>query len=163
MQTSLSINNTVILTDAEKDETLLSLLRNENIISAKCGCTKGICGSCTILMDDKPVPSCLIPIGLITTQRIITLEHFALTDEYEDIIQGLQKANVTLCGFCTAGKIFAIHEIINSEETPTRGDILRRMRTFTCLCTNTELLIDAVLKAYDIRLERKGKLEYGRK
>ncbi len=163
MQISLTINNTVTTTEADKDETLLNVLRKNNIISAKCGCTKGVCGSCTVLINDKPVPACLVPIGSITSQSIITLEQFSLTNEYEDIMQGLSQANVSLCGFCDAGKIFAIHEIINENETPTRNAILRRLRTFTCFCTNIELLIDAIFKAYDIRLERKGKVEYGRK
>ncbi len=163
MQTNLQINNGIITTEASKDETLLSVLRSLHVISAKCGCLKGVCGSCTVLINDKPVPSCLIPIGALTSQSIITLEHFSLTDDYEDIIQGLEKANVALCNFCNSGKIFAIHEIINAPNTPNKAEITRRMRTFTCPCTNMELLIDAVFKAYDIRLERKGILEYGRK
>ncbi len=163
MKTSLQINNGIIATEANKDETLLSVLRSLHIISAKCGCLKGVCGSCTVLINEKPVPSCLIPIGSLTTQSIITLEHFSLTDDYEDIIQGLETANVSLCSFCNSGKIFAIHEILNSSTTPNVAEIARRMRTFTCPCTNTELLIDAVFKSYDIRLERKGILEYGRK
>ncbi len=163
IQMILNLNNNIVNIESDKDETLLSVLRNENITSVKCGCTKGMCGSCTVLINNKPVPSCLVPIGSLTNQNIVTLEHFSLTEEFDDIIQGLDKANVKLCGFCNAGKIFAIHDIINQNENPNRSDIIRRMRTFSCLCVSIESLIEAIFKAFDIRLEREGHLEYGRK
>ncbi len=157
------INNSMLTANTDNDATLLSFLRSEHITSVKCGCSKGMCGACTVLIDNKPIPSCLVPMGSLRRQNVITLEHFALTEDYEDIIAGLEKANVKLCSFCKTGKIFAIHEIINSQENPNRADILRRMRTFNCLCTSVETLIDAIFKAFDIRLERKGLQEYGRK
>ncbi len=163
MITQLRINNSTVSIEAKKDETLLTVLRRENITSVKCGCTKGMCGACTVLLDNKPIPSCLVPMGFLSTQHIISLEHFALTNDYEDIIQGLESAEVSLCGFCNTGKIFAIHELINNTETPNRTDIERRMRTYTCPCTNTASLISAIYNAYDIRLERHGREEYGRK
>ncbi len=163
MPTSLSINHNTIITEADKNETLLSVLRSQQITSAKCGCTKGLCGACTVLINNKPTPSCLVPIGSLTNQAVITLEEFSLTEAYDDIIQGLELANVKLCGFCNTGKIFAIHDIIDTKENPNRNSILRRMRTFTCQCTSVESLIDAIFKSFDIRLEREGQAEYGRK
>ncbi len=163
MATNIRINHRTITSDSNKNETLLSVLRSQSIISPKCGCSKGVCGACTVLIDNKPVPACLIPIGSLTTQEVITLEEFALTEEFEDILKGLDLANIKLCGFCNAGKIFAIHDIINTHENPNRIEIIRRMRTYTCQCVSIESLVDAIFKAFDIRLERKGHQEYGRK
>ncbi len=163
MQMNLLLNNNTIRFEGENGETLLSALRRQHITSVKCGCSKGMCGSCTVLIDNKAVPSCLVPIESLTNRKILTLEIFALTNEYDDIMQGLKRANVKLCGFCDTGKIFAIHEILIFDENPNRNDVLRRMRTFSCTCTSVEAMTDAVFKAFDIYTERTGKSEYGRK
>lgn len=160
---NLLLNNKIIPIECNEKETLFSVLRQQEIKSIKCGCKKGLCGACSVLLNNKHIPSCIVPVAAIQNQNIETLESFSETKEYSDIIKGLEIAQVTLCGFCNPGKIFTIHEIISSDEYPNRNDIIRKMKTFTCACTTIESLLDAIYKAYDVRYERIGKVNYGRK
>lgn len=163
MKTNLSLNKKKLTIECDEREILFSVLRQHDIKSIKCGCKKGLCGSCSVLIDNKHVPSCIVPIASVQNKEVITIESFSLTKEYADIMTGLERANVTLCGFCNTGKIFAIHEIISTDEYPNRNDIQKKLKTFTCACSTNENLIDAIYKAYDVRYERIGKEKYGRK
>ncbi len=163
MLINITINGKLSTIDCNGDETLLHILRKNNLVSVKCGCSDSSCGACTVLVNNKPILSCLVPIGAVHNQIIVTLEYFSTTKEYEDVILGLQNADVNLCGFCNASKVFAINEIINTEVTPTRSDIHRQLSPFTCMCTNIEKIFDSVYKAFDIRYERTWKETYAKK
>ncbi len=163
MKIKLTLNNKAIDIECSEEETLFSVLRNQNIKSIKYGDKKGLCEACSVLLNNKQVPASIVPIASVQNQTIITLEGFALSEEYEDIVQGLQRAQISLCGYCNTGKIFAIHDLISSENYPNRNDIITKMKNFTCACTTIETIIDAIYKAYDVRYERIGKNKYGRK
>ena len=102
MKIPIILNGEKTIIDANGDEKLLSVLRNLNLFSAKNGCEEGKCGYCTVLLDDKPVNSCLIPIGIIRDCSIVTLEFFKKTKDYEDIMKGFSQAGINLCGYCNA-------------------------------------------------------------
>lgn len=161
MRIPLTINGESIYIECESDEILLSLLRNLNLNSVKCGCTKGFCGACTVLIEGKPVPSCIIPVATARGRSIITLEHFSKTEEYNDIIKGFEYVGLKLCGFCNAGKIFATNEIIETVQRPDRNLILERIKTFTCICTHDELVVSAIIAASNIHQDRLWSLKYG--
>ena len=163
MKNNYILNNKAVQVECDAQDTLFSLLRKLHIKSTKYGCKNGVCDSCYVLLNKKQVPSCQIPVASVQNQTIETLEHFSLSNEYADIIHGLEKANATLCGYCDSGKIFTIHTIIDSENYPNRNEIITKMKNFTCQCTTIETIIDAIYKAYDIRYERIGKDIYGRK
>ena len=82
------LNSSKVILDAKPSESLLEVLRRQGLLSVKEGCTKGRCGSCTVLLDDRPVPSCVIPVGIVRNASIETLEFFLLTKEGEDITAG---------------------------------------------------------------------------
>lgn len=160
MRIPLIINNESLYIECESDEILLPLLRNLNLISVKCGCTKGFCGACTVLIEGKPVPSCLIPIATARGRSIVTLEFFSTTEKYTDIIKGFEHVGLTLCGFCNAGKIFATNKIIETEQRPDRSTILQHIKTFNCMCTHDDLLVSGIIAASDIRRDRLWSLKY---
>ena len=76
MKIPLYLNNKKIVLSAEPTESLLSVLRKEKLYSVKCGCQKGMCGNCMILLNDKSAASCLIPVGIARDCHIVTLEYF---------------------------------------------------------------------------------------
>jgi len=69
-------------------------LRRLKLFSVKCGCCQGLCASCTVLIGDRAVSSCLIPVASVRNQQIITLEYFKQTESYTDIIKGFEKASM---------------------------------------------------------------------
>ena len=163
MKMNLLLNNKKIEIDCNEQETLFNVLRRQNIKSIKYGCKSGVCNSCYVLLNNKQVPSCMVPVASIQNQSIETLEYFSHSKEYNDIITSFEKAQISLCGHCNTGRIFAIHNIISSSVYPNRNDIINKMKNFTCGCTTIEILMGAIYKAYDIRYERIGKEKYGRK
>ena len=163
MKISLILNNKTTIINCAEQETLFSVLRQQNIKSIKYGCKNGYCDSCYVLLNNKQVPSCMVPIASVQNQTVETLEGFSQSKEYEDIIKGFKLAQVSLCGYCDTGRIFAIHEILSSENYPNRNDVIKKMKNFTCGCTTIENLMDSIYKAYDVRYERIGKDKYGRK
>lgn len=154
MNISTNINGTDVMLSCNPDSSLLSVLRNNKLYSAKRGCEDGICGSCTVLLDGNPVPSCLVPICLVEKKNVQTLEYFQKTDEYADIIKGFNKAGIKLCGFCNAGKIFAARTILLSNSKPTRKSIQEQVSHLSPCCTDEDTLINGIIYALEYHLKR---------
>lgn len=136
-----------VVLDAEPDEKLINILRDSKNFSVKCGCNTGSCGSCTVLLNDKPVPSCLVTAAAVRDCEVITLEAFKKTADWKDIETGFRQHDVHLCGYCDAGKIFAVYELIRAEQRPSKEEIVTIMKQFPCKCCDTERLANSVIIA----------------
>lgn len=156
MNFTLTLNGEKTIIQASPSESLLSVLRNEKLISVKLGCGIGHCGSCTVLYNGKPVPSCKIPIGITMNQEVETLEHFKQTEAYQDILKGFSKAGIKLCGYCNAGKIFAAASILTTREKPTRNSIREQIQHLSPCCTDIDTLINGILYAVESYNRRTG-------
>lgn len=163
MKIPFSLNDKEIVIDAEPDKKLLYILRDNNLFSVKCGCEEGYCSSCTVLLDNKPVPTCIVPIASIRGRKIVTLEYFQKTKDYEDIDNGFKKAGIHLCGFCNTGKIFTAYQIISKTARPTKEHILKEISQLECKCTNRDILVNGILLAASLRRERFSGLPHGKK
>lgn len=154
MKMPLFLNGSKILLDAHPDESLMKVLHKNGCTSVKSGCSSGFCGSCTILLDDKPVASCKIPFGLAKDRDIVTLDYFKKTEEYTIIINGFTKAGIKLCGYCNAGKIFAAYQILKLNKIPTRQEIADYVRYLSPCCTDLETLVNGIIYAIQISNKR---------
>lgn len=154
MIVSLTVNNTEIHIDANPNERLVTVLRRLGFMGVKEACFSGVCGSCMILINEKPVPSCVIPIFQARNKHIITIESFSKTKEYDDIIKGFEIAGVSMCDFCNAGKIFVTHALINSDKKITLETIQDEFSGNLCRCTSYEDLLKGVKEARLIRKRR---------
>lgn len=151
MKISFNLNEERVQVDTIPNERLLHVLRREfRLNSLKPSCLNGQCGSCTVLINGKPVPSCIVPIFKVEGTEIITLEHFKTTEEYKIIANGFEQAGVNMCGFCDAGKIFFAYSILNSgiefSEKETEEKIRRIYSSSMCRCTSFEDLLSAIIK-----------------
>ncbi len=156
MNIPIILNGDRIMIQASADEKLLNVLRQQKCLSVKEGCTKGTCGSCTVLLNKKPVPACKIPIALVINKEIETLEYFYKSETYSDIIKGFSKAGIKLCGFCNAGKIFATAYIIGLNEKPTRDSIRENIKHLSPCCTDIDTLINGIIYSFDFYSRRTG-------
>ena len=154
MNIPVILNGEKMQLNSSADRTLLSVLRENKLLSAKRGCEKGICGSCTVLLDGKPVPSCKVPVALSMNRRIETLEYFQKTEDYSDIAKGFNRAGIKLCGFCNSGKIFAARSIILSNTKPTRDSIREEVKHLSPCCTDEDTLINGIIYAFDYHIKR---------
>ncbi|GMO48692.1 MAG: (2Fe-2S)-binding protein [Termitinemataceae bacterium] len=165
MHVSFTLNGKEINLDTEPNKRLLNILRDDvRLTGSKCGCLSGICGLCSVIFSGDVTPSCLIPAFRLQDKEIITIEHFARSPAYKDIILGFSASGVKTCGICDTGKILTAEQILKNHfeknsnlreaEPLSRKKIAASYETIRCRCTVLGNLIDGVLTAYDIRSRR---------
>ena len=156
MKIPVTLNGSQTILEADPEEKLLTVLRRLRLISVKKGCGKGLCGCCSVLLDSRPVPSCLLPVGAARGSTIITLEHFSKTVDYTDIMNGFKQAGAQLCGYCNAGKVFAVYDLISRVYRPSKEDLMELADGLTCTCTDRNTFINGVLYAVANKHRREG-------
>ena len=134
MSVSLRINKEVHTVDAEPSTPLLWVLRDYlGMVGTKFGCGQGACGACTVLLDGRPVRSCLTPLSAVGEQPIVTIEGLSLDGDHP-----LQKAwdaiDVPQCGYCQAGQIMTAAALLQNTPHPTDDDIDSAMSGVLCRC-----------------------------
>ncbi len=163
MQIEANLNNEHVVFNAAPEDSLMHVLRQQKLYKVKCGCEKGHCGNCMVLMDDKPVPSCIIPIGAVRNSHIVTLEHFKTYPEYSDIMTGFKNSGITLCGYCDAGKILTAYSLLKTYKRPNLQQIEESIKYLDCCCTDRTTFINGILYAIAAKHKREGKELNGKK
>ena len=149
------LNGEDVVVKAEADIRLIDILRGHfKLMGAKAGCLSGICGACSVIFNNRVVPSCLIPAFRVRGSEVVTIEGFSKYDEYQDIREGFSQAGVENCGYCDAGKILAVETLLRRNLRPGRDEILAAFRGIKCRCTDPESLIAGVSATSDIRQRR---------
>ena len=151
MNVPVILNGNKTILEAPADETLMSVLRRIGCASVKCGCGQGTCGSCTVLLNDSPVATCKIPLGIIQNADLVTLEYFERTKEYSIIMKGFELAGIKLCGLCDSGKIFSAYQLVKLNRIPTRDEIYEQVRSLAPCCTDLNTLINGIILALEVR------------
>lgn len=125
-------------------QTLLELLRDQlGLNGAKQGCDGGECGACVVLLDGKPVQSCLILAAELDGSTITTIE--GLNDGVSKIIQEAYVAvGAVQCGFCAPGMVVATKALLDENPDPSPEDINKAMVGHLCRCTGYVRTVDAV-------------------
>ena len=137
MRIQFQLNNQAVEIEADADERLSDVLRRDfGLLSVRKSCMQGTCGSCTVLLNDHPVPSCMLPVFAVAGKNIITLEAFSTTQEYKDIIAAFDREGITLCGFCSAGTVLTAHSIVQKHWNPTDEQIRDAYIGIVCRCTD---------------------------
>ncbi len=147
MKVPIFLNGEKVVLDAEPEERLLTVLRRRGLFSVKKGCGKGKCGFCSVLLNGKPIPSCLIPAGIVRDCAVVTLEYFSKSTAYADIMHGFKQAGMHLCGYCTAAKVFAVYDLIETSYRPTEAELEQIADSLTCSCTDRGTFINGILYA----------------
>lgn len=145
---SLSVNERESEFIAKPGTTLLTALRDElGLTATKRGCAQGACGSCTILLDDRAVPSCLVPVETVDGASVRTLEGVATDGELDEVQAAFLEDFATQCGFCTAGMIMTAEALLADNPDPTREDVVEAISGNVCRCTGYEPIVAAILDA----------------
>jgi carbon-monoxide dehydrogenase small subunit len=145
---TLRVNNRDVEFLAQPGTTLLTALREHlGLPAAKRGCAQGTCGSCTVIVDDRAVPSCLIPVETIAGASVRTLEGLANGAELSPLQAAFVEGFATQCGFCTAGMLMSATALLEEHPDPTRDDVVIAISGNVCRCTGYEAIIDAILDA----------------
>jgi carbon-monoxide dehydrogenase small subunit len=141
----LSINNELYALAVEPQETLLELLRDSlSLTGTKEGCGTGECGSCTVLLDGKPVLSCLMLAVECVNREITTIEGVGSIESMTPLQEALMEKGGIQCGFCTPGMVLAATAMLNRNPKPSEAEIKRSLEGHLCRCTGYNKIIEAV-------------------
>jgi aerobic carbon-monoxide dehydrogenase small subunit len=144
------------VTDSWLGESLLDVLRDRlGLLGSKGACEQGECGSCSVMVDDVLVCSCLVMAASAVGQPIVTIEGIAPPDSPSDVQAAFVSAGAVQCGFCTPGLVVAVHDLLERMPTPTDTQIREELAGNVCRCTGYGRIIDAVQQ---VAVQRRGEV-----
>jgi aerobic-type carbon monoxide dehydrogenase small subunit (CoxS/CutS family) len=142
MKISFHLNGEPASAEVPGGTLLLDLVRGRGLTGTKEGCGVGVCGACTVLVDDRPVSSCLYLAACVEGSRVETVEGLArsdpgLTESFVDH-EGMQ------CGICTPGQVVAAAALKRDNPGADRDEVIRFMSGNLCRCTGYQSILAAV-------------------
>ena len=148
MAVSLKVNGAMYSVPAEPDTPLLYVLRNDLALNgAKFGCGLAQCGACTVLVDGKPVRSCVTEIGSLGQSEITTLEGLGTVAKPHALQQAFMEEQAAQCGYCINGMIMSAKALLDRISHPTETQVREGLSGNLCRCGTHGRIIRAVLRA----------------
>ena len=146
IQTEINGESTEFLSEAH--ESLLDVLRDTlNLTGTKEGCSTGDCGACSVMLDGRLVPSCLVLAAEVEGRSIGTIEGVAQGESLHPIQQKFLEHAALQCGVCTPGVIVATRALLEKNPDPTEEEARYFLAGNLCRCTGYDKIIRAVLDA----------------
>ena len=143
--TTLNVNGSLHQLELDPDMPLLYALRNHlNLNGAKYGCGLGQCGACTVLIDDKPVFSCLTPCSSLESKTIRTVESLGTADRPGKLQQAFIDKQAAQCGYCIAGMLMRAQALLERNRHPDEATIREHMAGNLCRCGTHLRIIEAI-------------------
>lgn len=144
----LAVNDETHEIAIDANMTLLELIRDElGLMGTKKGCDRGDCGSCTVLVDGKPVNSCLVLAVEMEGKRILTIEGLARNGKLDPLQEEFIKHEGFQCGFCTPGMILSAKALLDENPHPSETEIKEAISGNLCRCTGYIQIIEAIKAA----------------
>jgi len=129
---------------------LIQLLRDDlGLTGTKYGCGTGSCGACTVLMDGKPVNSCLVLAVETNGSKILTIEGLAAGAKLHPLQQAFIDEGAVQCGFCSPGFLMTARGLLDENPHPTEAEIRKAIAGNMCRCTGYDRIVKAIQKVAD--------------
>ena len=139
------INGREVEASVKPNQTLLEWLRDDlRLRGSREGCGVGVCGSCTVLVDGRPVSSCLMLATNAEGKEIQTIEGLAKGDELDPVQQAFLDQQAFQCGYCTSGMIMATKALLSSNPTPTEEEVRDYLSGNICRCGTYQEVMAAI-------------------
>lgn len=157
MNIDLILNGQRLSLDIAPDQRLSSALRANGLTGAKEGCLEGECGACTVLLEGKPVCSCLMLAAQADGHRVETIEGLGSAEAPSDLQRAFVEAGAVQCGYCTPGMILAAEGLLRREPDPDEAEIRHAIAGNICRCTGYTNIVTAIARtAKDRRATRQA-------
>ena len=144
----LNVNGETRQIEAEPDTPLLYVLRNDLALNAaKFGCGLGQCGACTVLLDGRPIFSCVVPISVLAGRKITTLEGLGKPETPGPMQRAFMEEQAAQCGYCIPGMMMRAQALLEANPAPSRAEIRRHMNANLCRCGTHMRILRAVERA----------------
>ncbi len=142
----ITVNGQPVELAVEPYRTLLDALRDDlELTGAKKGCDRGDCGGCTVLLDGKPVTSCMMLAVQADGCAITTIEGLRTDGRLHPLQQAFVDHGAVQCGFCTPGMVLAAVALLNENPHPTEAQVRDAIAGNLCRCTGYAKIVDAVM------------------
>jgi aerobic carbon-monoxide dehydrogenase small subunit len=145
----VTVNGKMFARDVEPRLHLGDFLRHElKLTGTHIGCEHGVCGACTVIVNDAPVRACLMFAGQADGAHITTVEGLAGTDgQLHPLQEAFRNRHALQCGFCTPGMLMTLIAFLSENPEPDEADIRDAISGNICRCTGYETIVDAALDA----------------
>jgi carbon-monoxide dehydrogenase small subunit len=144
----LRINNESYDLAVEPQRTLLEVLREDlGLTGAKEACGTGECGACTVLIDGKPILSCLTLAAEAQGKEIVTIEGLTRGANLHPLQKAFVQYGAIQCGYCTSGMILNAKSILDENPKPSREEIIKGLEGNLCRCTGYNKIVEAIMEA----------------
>jgi carbon-monoxide dehydrogenase small subunit len=149
VQIQLKVNGLVYQKEVEPRRTLLELIREDlELTGTKEGCGLGECGTCTVLLDGKPIKSCITLAVQANGREVTTIEGIEKPDgTLHPIQQAFIDHGAIQCGFCTPGMVLSAKALLAENPKPTEMEVKQAIAGNLCRCTGYQKIVEAILSA----------------
>jgi nicotinate dehydrogenase subunit A len=148
MAITLDVNGKRRSSEAAPDTPLLYVLRNDlELNGAKYGCGAAQCGACTVLVDGKPVRSCVTPVASVAKSKITTIEGLGTIGNLHRLQRAFIEEQAAQCGYCANGMIMSAAALLETNRRPSEAEIRTALAGNLCRCGTHSRIIKAVQRA----------------
>ena len=145
MSITVNVNGTQYERTVEPRLLLSDFLRHElGLTGTHVGCEHGVCGACTVLLDDEPVRSCLLFAVQANNHRVTTVEALGTPDNLHPIQEAFRERHGAQCGYCTPGILMSMVPFLQENPDPTEEEIREAISGNLCRCTGYQHIVDAI-------------------
>lgn len=148
MVIEFTLNNKKVKVDKDPLSRLIDVLREEfKITGTKEGCSEGECGACSVLLDNKLVTSCIIPLASVKGHSVMTVEGVVKTDLGKIISSSYADGGAVQCGFCIPGMVVSTYYLLSKNHNPSEKDVRKAISGNLCRCTGYDLIVKSIMLA----------------
>jgi nicotinate dehydrogenase subunit A len=148
MTTTLQVNGQTRVVQADAETPLLYALRNDlGLIGTRYGCGLGQCGSCTVIIDGKPVQSCDLPVSAAVGKQITTVEALGTDKDLHPLQRAFIAEQAAQCGYCASGILMAAKALLDVNKDPSDGEIRAALEGNLCRCGTHGRILRAIKRA----------------
>jgi carbon-monoxide dehydrogenase small subunit len=145
---TIDVNGRSETCEVPPSRTLLQVLRDDlDLTGAKEGCNEGECGACMVLLDGRPVNSCLVLAVEADGREVTTIEGLSRDGRLHPVQQAFLKLQAVQCGYCTPGMVVTVVGLLARNPDPTEEDVRTALAGNLCRCTGYRQILDAVAEA----------------
>jgi len=152
---SLKVNGKAYEVQVESRTLLIDLLRNHlKIKSVHRGCEEGECGACTVLLNGKPVLSCITLAAQVSGSDLLTVEGLTTDAKMSSLMDAFAEHYAIQCGYCTSGMLLTAYHLLNTVSDPTEEEIRKGVSGNLCRCTGYVNIVKAIQAAFQTQKEK---------
>ena len=146
-QIRLTVNGQERTLDTPGDRPLLDVIREDlHLTGAKYGCGEGQCRACTVMVDGKPIVSCVTPVASVAGKKILTIEGLS-TGKLHSVQQAFLDEGAMQCGYCVPGLVLRTVALLDANSKPTEAQVIQALDGSLCRCCGYARILAAVQKA----------------